>query len=231
MNWLLIIIIIILLASALRGYQSGFIKTAFALVSILIALVATTIISPAVSKVLRSNETVVEKVNDQLEKVVKFDQDIKKTSQETSYIEKLSLPESIKNTLVENNNAEVYKAMAVESFEDYVVNALSVIVINAASYILCFLVILIALFIISRVLDLISKLPLLNEVNKTAGLVVGLLSGCVKVWIFFLIITLFSTTTLGENVFTMINSSPLLTFIYDNNLLLKGIVNITQSIF
>lgn len=231
MNWLLIIIIIILLASALRGYQSGFIKTAFALVSILIALVATTIISPAVSKALRSNETVVEKVNDQLEKVVKFDQDIKKTSQETSYIEKLSLPESIKNTLVENNNAEVYKAMAVESFEDYVVNALSVIVINAASYILCFLVILIALFIISRVLDLISKLPLLNEVNKTAGLVVGLLSGCVKVWIFFLIITLFSTTTLGENVFTMINSSPLLTFIYDNNLLLKGIVNITQSIF
>lgn len=231
MNWLLIIIILILLASALRGYQSGFIKTAFALVSILIALVATTIVSPAVSKALRSNETVVEKVNDQLEKVVKFDQDIKKTSQETSYIEKLSLPESIKNTLVENNNTEVYKAMAVESFEDYVVNALSVIVINAASYILCFLVILIALFIISRVLDLISKLPLLNEVNKTAGLVVGLLSGCVKVWIFFLVITLFSTTTLGENVFTMINSSPLLTFIYDNNLLLKGIVNITQSIF
>lgn len=231
MNWLLIIIIIILLGSALRGYQSGFIKTAFALVSILIALVATTIVSPAVSKALRSNETVVEKVNEQLEKVIKFDQEIKKTSQETSFIEKLTLPESIKNTLVENNNTEVYKAMAVDSFEDYVVNALSVIVINAASYIVCFLVVLIALFIISHVLNLISKLPLLNEVNKAAGLVVGLLGGCVKVWIFFLVITLFSTTTLGENIFAMINSSPLLTLIYDNNLLLKGIVNITQSIF
>ena len=231
MNWLLLIIIIILLGSALRGYQSGFIKTAFALVSILIALVATTIVSPTVSKALRSNETVVEKVNDQLYKVVKFDSDIKKTSQETSYIEKLSLPEAIKNTLIENNNTEVYKAMAVESFQDYVVNALSVIVINAATYIVCFLIITILLFVLSRVLDLISKLPLLNEVNKAAGLVVGLLSGCVKVWIFFLVITLLSTTSLGENVFAMINSSPLLTFIYDNNLLLKGIVNISQSIF
>lgn len=231
MNWLLLIIIIILLGSALRGYQSGFIKTAFALVSILIALVATTIVSPTVSKALRSNEVVVEKVNDQLYKVVKFDSDIKKTSQETSYIEKLSLPESIKNTLIENNNTEVYKAMAVESFQDYVVNALSVIVINAATYIVCFLVITILLFVLSRVLDLISKLPLLNEVNKAAGLVVGLLGGCVKIWIFFLVITIFSTTSLGENVFAMINSSPLLTFIYDNNLLLKGIVNISQSIF
>lgn len=231
MNWLLLIIIIILLGSALRGYQSGFIKTAFALVSILIALVATTIVSPTVSKALRSNEVVVEKVNDQLYKVVKFDSDIKKTSQETSYIEKLSLPEAIKNTLIENNNMEVYKAMAVESFQDYVVNALSVIVINAATYIVCFLMITILLFVLSRVLDLISKLPLLNEVNKAAGLVVGLLGGCVKIWIFFLVITLFSTTSLGANVFTMINSSPLLTFIYDNNLLLKGIVNISQSIF
>jgi len=231
MNWLLIIIVIILLSSALRGYQSGFIKTAFALVSILIALVVTSICSPIVSKALRENEAVMEKVDEQLHKVIKLDKEVRKSSQETNFIESLSLPESIKKSLIENNNTEVYKAMAVNSFEDYLVNAMAVIAVNTISYIICFVVVLLVLFILSRVLDLISKLPLLNQINKTAGLAVGLLGGFVKVWIFFIIITLFSTSMLGENVFELINSSQLLTWIYNNNLLMKGIVNISKSIF
>lgn len=231
MNWLLLVIIIILLASALRGYQTGFIKTAFSLVSILVALVVTTIASPILSKTLRSNDAIMEKVVEQLDQVIELDGSIKKTSQETSFLEGLNLPDKIKKTLIENNNIEAYKAMAVDSFEDYVTHAMAVIVMNVASYIVCFIVSLILLFILCRVLDLISKLPLLNEVNKTAGLVIGLVSGCIKVWLFFILITLFSTTSLGENVFSMINSSPVLTFIYDNNLLMKGIVNIAQSIF
>ena len=58
MNWLLVIILLILVASAIRGYQNGFIKTAFSLVSILIALVLTTIVSPIVSKTIRSNDAI-----------------------------------------------------------------------------------------------------------------------------------------------------------------------------
>lgn len=231
MNWLLLIIIIILLGSALRGYQTGFIRTAFALVSILVALVVTTIASPIVSKAIRSNDMIMGKVVEQLDGVIELDKSIKKSNQETKFIEDLSLPEVIKKTLIENNNIEAYKAMAVESFEEYLTHAMAVIVINVISYLVCFVVSLLLLFILSRVLDLISKLPLLNEVNKIAGLLIGLVSGCIKVWIFFILITLFSTTSLGENVFSMINSSPLLTFIYDNNLLMKGIVNLAQCIF
>ncbi len=231
MNWLLIIILLILVASGIRGYQNGFIKTAFALVSILIALVVTSIVSPVVSRTIRSNDTIMQLVMEQMEEVIDMDQDIEKKSQKTSFIEDMSLPDSIKKTLIENNNVEAYKAMAVDSFEEYIAQALSVVVINAATYIVCFLVIQILLYVICRVLDLISKLPLLNEVNKNAGLFVGLLSGLIKVWIFFLIITLFSTTTLGANIFSMINGSQVLSFIYDNNLLLKGIINISKSIF
>lgn len=231
MNWLLLIIIIILLGSAIRGYQAGFIKTAFALVSILVALVVTTVASPILSKALRSNDVIMGKVVEQLDGAIDLDKSIKKSSQETSFIEDLNLPEVIKKTLIENNNVEAYKAMAVDSFEDYLTHAMAVIVINVVSYLLCFIVSLLLLFILSRVLDLISKLPLLNEVNKTAGLLIGLVSGCIKIWLFFILITLFSTTSLGENVFSMINSSPLLTFIYDNNLLMKGIINLAQCIF
>ena len=231
MNWLLLIIVVILLASAIRGYQSGFIKTAFSLLSLLVALVATSVMSPVVSKVLRENDVVFENVSGKLHEVIDFDQEIDKKSEEEGFIEGLSLPESIKKSLIENNNTKMYKAMAVDSFESYVVDALTIIVINVLSYAICFIAIMIALFILSRVLDLISKLPLLHEVNKIAGLAVGLLGGCVKVWIFFLIITLFSTTKLGENIFDMINASQVLTFIYDNNLLIKGMINISNILF
>lgn len=231
MNWLLIIIIIILLASALKGYQSGFIKTAFSLVSILVAIVVTTAVSPTLGKMLRKNDMVMDKVRNQVEEVISFDESIKKNSQETTFIENLSLPESIKKTLIENNNVEAYKAMAVDSFKEYIVSAIATIIINVISYVVCFVVCMIVLFILCHVLDLISKLPLLNEVNKTAGLFVGLLSGCVRVWIFFIILTLFGTTSLGENIFKMVNESPILTFIYNNNLLSKGIMNLAHIIF
>lgn len=233
MNWLLLVVIILLIASALRGYQRGFIKTLFALISIIASLVVATIASPVVSKALRENEAVSNAINKQLEQVVDFndEEEIEKTSEETSFIENLSLPESIKTTLIENNNKDVYKALAVNSFEEYVVGILSVVVINTISYVSCLLAAWIALYILSHILNLISKLPLLNEINKTTGLLAGLLSGCIKIWIFFVILTMFSTSTIGANLFEMINTSPLLSFIYDNNLLMKVITNITKSIF
>lgn len=232
MNWLAAVVLIILLVSALRGYKVGFIKTAFSLLSVIIALVVSTIISPWMSKVLRENENFVKGINAQLEAIIVLeDKDIDKASEETGFIEDLSLPKMIKDSLIENNNVEVYKAMAVNSFKEYLINAISVMVINTIAYAICFVGIFILLFVLSRVLDIISKLPLLNEVNKISGLAVGVLMGCIKVWIFFLVVTSFSTSPFGESIFEMINESPILSFIYNNNLLMNGIVNITKSIF
>lgn len=231
MNWLLVVVIIILLGSALRGYQNGFVKTAFSLVSILIIIVLTSVVSPILSSALRNNETVMGKIDEKLEKVIELEESFDNESEEASFIENLTLPENMKKVLIQNNNAKAYKAMKVDSFKDYLINALAVIVINVISYVVCFIVAAIVLTILCHVLDLISKLPLLNEVNKTVGLLLGFFSGCIKIWIFFVLITLFSTTSLSANVFRMINDSPLLTWIYSNNLLMKGIMNLAHCIF
>jgi len=79
-------------------------------------------------------------------------------------------------------------------------------------------------------LDLISKLPLLNGVNKTAGLLAGLLHGLVIVWVFFLIITVFGGTKIGQQALEMIGESEILSFIYNNNLLLKFITSATKML-
>ena len=234
MNWLVIVVLLILLICGLSGYRRGFIKTVFSLISIIIALIVSSVVSPMVSASLRENPKFYQQIYDRVEEMVvsqsEQEEEIKKTSEETSYIENLSLPEALKKTLIENNNKDTYRDLAVDTFEDYVVSTITVLVINTIGYIICTIGLIVILFILSHALNLISKLPLLNGLNRAAGLVVGLFGGCIAIWIFFLVITVFSASPLGKNIFQMINDSQILTFIYENNLLLKGITEITGGL-
>ncbi len=70
-------------------------------------------------------------------------------------------------------------------------------------------------------LDLISKLPVINELNKAAGVFAGLLRGIFMVWILFIVVTVFQATAWGGAAIEQIERSRLLERLYDGNLLLK----------
>jgi len=231
MNWLLLAVIAILVICTIKGYASGFIKTVFAIFSLIVALIVASVATPAVSKGLQSNDKIYTMVYEKIEETVDFDGKIKKQADQKNFIDKLPIPNSMKETLVENNNSEVYGSMAVDSFEEYVVSLLTKVVINALAFVVIFLAMVILLAILCRVLNIISKLPLLNELNKTAGLLVGVLQGFIIIWILFIVITVFSGTTFGQSLFEMINNNEILTMIYDNNLLLKLITDVSKMIF
>ena len=74
---------------------------------------------------------------------------------------------------------------------------------------------------IAFALGLASRLPVLHGLNKTAGLVFGLAEGVVLVWIFFFVITVFSTTEWGGRLLTMVSDSGLLSWLYQKNLLFE----------
>lgn len=84
-------------------------------------------------------------------------------------------------------------------------------------YIVCWL----ALKYICMTLDLISRLPLINELNKAAGVLAGLFRGIVIVWILFIVITVFRETAWGSTAFALIKESQLLERLYEGNLILK----------
>lgn len=69
-------------------------------------------------------------------------------------------------------------------------------------------------------LDLISKLPVIHELNKTAGILVGLLRGIFMVWLLFIVITVFRKTALGSEAMGLIGESRILEELYKNNLIL-----------
>ncbi|WP_455717118.1 CvpA family protein [Anaerosporobacter sp.] len=235
MNWLVIAVAAVLVAFALKGRKTGFIKTIFSIFSIIIAIVLSSAISPYVSKALRSNEKFYNNINDHVEDVVKLkvkDKDKTTVSEQVEAINKLSLPESIKKNLLENkSNSEVYKALQVDTFKEYVNGYITTLVINAISFLITYLVVTVLLVIVCGALNIISKLPIINGLNKTAGLLVGLLEGLLVIWVLCIVLTAFSSTQTSQKLYELIQESQFLSCLYNNNLLLGYITNIVKVLF
>jgi uncharacterized membrane protein required for colicin V production len=231
MNWVLILVIAVLSGYAIYGRSRGFIRTVFMLFSTIIAILLTTWISPVVSKEIQKNDKIMNYVTEKVSNVVKSSEKDKKKADQMNYIDKLPLPKKLKNALIENNNTDMYKAMAVDNFKDYISSTITRIIINAAIFLILMIVILIGLAVLCEALNIISKLPLINGLNKTAGLLAGLLQGIIVVWIGCIFLTMISSTKLGQEIFTQINENQFLSTIYNNNLFLNLITNVGATLF
>ncbi|NMB43866.1 MAG: hypothetical protein GX995_07025, partial [Clostridiales bacterium] len=184
MNWLLAIVIAILIIYAWRGKERGFIRTVFAFFSTIIAIAITLWISPYVSKWIHENDKIVEYVNESVNETFLSDkQDIgNNTTDQVEFIEEMSLPLLMKETLIKNNTSDIYNVIAASSFNDYVANLISMFLINVGTFMVITIIVKIILYIIGSSLDMIGKLPILNGLNRVAGLLAGLVQGIVIVW-------------------------------------------------
>ena len=156
--------------------------------------------------------------------------DLNRVTDQIDTINGLPLPDSIKKYLVENNNSQIYDALGIYDFEAYVSGYLTCLIINAISFVGVFLLMIVLLKIIEGCLDLVSKLPVLNGINKIGGILIGVIKGFLILWVVCIVVTIFSGTGWGKYIFDSINRSWLLGLIYNNNYLLLFIANIGLSL-
>lgn len=230
MNWLLIVVVLFLAAYVCRGYHNGFIKTVFSIFAVLIALVITTVGSPILSKTLQNNEQIYSAIEEKVGDALKIDEKISGRVDQVKAIENLALPESIRNALVEHNYDTMYETLEVSSFGDYVSGYITCMILNAISYIVVFIIALVLVRIVANILDIISKLPILNSINKIGGLCVGLVHGLIILWVLCVVLTIFSSTEIGKVLYEQINSSVLLSFIYNNNWFMHILTGVAKTI-
>lgn len=245
MNWLTVLVLGIIIYFAFRGRRVGFIKNIFSICSIVLAIIIASSVSPSVSKALRSNEKFYNFVNEKVDGFVVFNSDKEEEQEENNKeedkisvgqqmkeISNLPIPEVFKNKLAENkNNLEVYKALKVKNFHDYVTGYISMLIINAIAFLLSYLIAMVIVRIICQALNIISKLPVINGLNKTAGLLVGVFQGLLVVWILCIVLTIFSSTNAAQDLYTLIEESQILSGLYNNNLLLQGVMNMAKVLF
>jgi AAA+ ATPase superfamily predicted ATPase len=185
---------------------------------------------------VQKNDKVMSFVTEKVAKVVKSSNAKKKIkdntkSKQIDYINHLPFPKAVKKALIENNNSDVYTAMAVDNFKDYISNSIARIIVNAAVFTVLMLISIIGLGVLCEILNIISKLPVVNGLNKTAGLFVGLLQGFIIIWIGCIVLTTFSGTKTGQDIFDIINQNQFLSMIYNNNYFLKFITNLGTTLF
>ena len=235
MNWLLLFALAIIGVFAFIGWRVGFVKSVFSLVSTIAVIIITILVSPIVTNMLKSNEKISGGIQTKLEQVIDLSGVAENLSAEEekdplAFIEGLQLPASIKDTIKDSltNTMEEKKEAAADfvgeklnALEKYICELLTNIILNALGFFITFILAAVGMAVLCFVLDLLSKLPVLHQINTIAGVTVGALEGLVILWIVFIVITMLGSTGFGQNCLTMIGESKILSFLYDSNILSK----------
>ncbi len=231
MNTLLLVVAIIFLLSVLIGYKKGLIKILTSLVATLVCIVLVTLISPSVSSWIQESTPLRETVQNKCVTLLLPDTTAKEEAlqanvsreDQISMIEGAEFPEIFRQMLLENNNSEVYTALGVQTFGEYI----GAYVAKVIADILAFLITFIAAFIIVRIvigmLGIVDKLPLIGGANHLLGGVIGAGMGILIIWILFILITLLYNTSIGASCLANISESEILTKLYENNWLMNYI--------
>ena len=122
---------------------------------------------------------------------------------------------------IEGSDMELLDALRVLGMENAVSGYLADEILRWAAFLIALLLagVLIRGIVVS--LGIVSHLPILHGLNKTAGLLLGFAEGVVLVWIFFVVITVCASTSVGGQLLKMTAQSSILSWLYRNNLLLN----------
>ena len=97
------------------------------------------------------------------------------------------------------------------------------IVINSGTFIIVYFLLSAGLYILSRVLNIISKLPVLNELNRMGGGIAGLFQGFVVVWLIFTLMIVFIDKPFVQEGMNQIEGNVFLKLLFESNIIAKVI--------
>lgn len=122
---------------------------------------------------------------------------------------------------IEGSDMELLDALRVLGMENAVSGYLADEILRWAAFLIALLLAGVLIRGIVFSLGIVSHLPILHGLNKTAGLLLGFAEGVVLVWIFFVVITVCASTSVGSQLLKMTAQSSILSWLYRNNLLLN----------
>ena len=124
---------------------------------------------------------------------------------------------------IEGSDLELLDALRTLGMENAVSGYLADEILRWAAFLIALLLAGVLIRGIVFSLGIVSHLPILHGLNKTAGLLLGLCEGIVLLWIFFIVITVCASTRGGAQLLKMTAQSGILSWLYHNNLLLQWV--------
>lgn len=248
MNWLLVVVMAVVAGLAYRGYKKGLIRMVLSVAVIVLSVVVTGILGPVISKSLCESKVVLNYVSDGVNEGLEIEENLNKMTQQAagsirgnkkdysqildikeqkSVIANLDLPDLLTDSVMDStaDMIESTGQVTASRFSKYICDSLAIIIIRVITYVVIFFVARIILQILVTIFNVVDHIPGVEEVNELAGCAVGAATGLLVVWIGFMFLVAFSSTSFGQECYRCINESDILAFLYNNNLLLKWILS------
>ena len=228
-TWLGIAVLALVAAACIMGFRKGFVKEIVSVFFMLISFLLVWAVNPYVNTFVKEYTPVYDTIQDKCQTLVSEQIGNKKTldkEEQNQVMENMELPDLLKNALVENNTAETYRYLAVSTFTEYISDSLAVMAVNGISFLISFVLSAAVIKLLGFILNVLTKLPVINGINKIAGAAVGGIKCIIFIWIAFLVLTLLCNTTLGQQGMALIQQDAFLNFLYSQNVFVKVFMSV-----
>ncbi len=233
MNTVCIVIGIFSLICVIIGWARGFFRVLISVAGTIASILVATYVAPYVSGYIQDNTDIVDKLAVYIAEEMEFTDFGEETSKgvQVTIIDSLPLPDVMKGNILNNNNLETYDVLKATGVYDYISKSIAVVIINGVA----FLVLVIACRILFMLLGLFTKgltsIPIVKSIDKLGGASLGAVKCLISIWVFFLILSITSTMAWSQNLIAQISESQVLKLLYDNNILLDIVGDLTKVLF
>lgn len=231
-----IIVVSLALISGIVGIKKGMIAIVTKLVGFVLALVFGFMFYKSLASYLTQNYEFSAKITESIKNAIvsetqKSSESDAESAEDTEKVQEEYI--SISNILQKFNLTgkinleEEQESLSQEkTLSDAVAEKITVYIMNIISFLIIFLGIIIVAAVLSLILGLIFSLPLLNSVNKIGGFVAEVALLMVKLWVVLGIISILSPMSFMTWVVGLIESSTVIKFLYNHNILMQLIYRI-----
>lgn len=193
-----LIIIGIVLLSTFLAYRKGMVKLAIGLCAFVISIVVTFVLYQPIANLVINVTSIDEAIEDAIYE--KANDMLKGDAEE----------DAITSQIVEDAKNEMLPETA---------RALAVNIVKGGVMVVLFVAIRIALIFVTVLADAIAKLPIINQINKTTGMIYGAIRGILVVYVVLLILAIPGKMNPQNSLNTSIEQSILGKVMYENNVL------------
>ena len=209
-----LIILIIMVSAIFVGLKKGLISCVIDILAVVIALVLAIVLCRPITNVIVENTNFDENLAQTISSNIPLS-DTDFTVEADS-----SLPEGVKeyiNGITSNVNTskeEAFNAIGKE---------LAGGIITVIVFVAIFIIVRIILAIIKVVAKIIDKIPLLSQVNKVGGAVLGAIEGAIIIYAIFAVISMIAPVISNTGLLELIYNSNIGSIMYNNNFVLNSI--------
>ena len=229
MNWVLIMVLLILAVSAIIGYSKGLLRIAYSLAAWVIVLMFVAWATPHINRFLTENTMMDEKLTVYCEETMR---DLSEEQMQETQSEKeaelaglsVQLPGSALEVILQKTEDAAGELLEESGAYSKVAEGMAGFLMNGISFLIALVTIWVLVQLLSQIIGIASKIPVIKGVNRFLGLFAGGLYGLTIVWLGFYMAALGSTGQIGSAIVSYIYESPFLTYLYENNLVLTLIL-------